>query len=508
MVQDVHSTFWPRMTVHVSKAFQAATGKFFARMDPWLHEVISDPVGVQFLGVSRCEALAQKCASEAAEHGDSWAQLCGSLREVVTPKAFARAAAGRSVLKITACATDALRHAVAVAGGGGKVLWALGSYVGGDTDMAAVSTALRLDNADTTQDLEALPLPYGAQCESAPSQETLEMEASCLRHLILRVLDGRLRSKPIRVLVLELVLSNNGLELRKAFLEVLGAVCATLNVAVVLDETMTLARAYGFVTLQGTNDMSRTSLLAVDAMGLSVALNPRCIVGGKVAGIGIVWGTCREASTLEPGRGTSTSIGFMRLKFANQVLCKLMHSRERVDVGSIRAQVTAKLTLPNNSPVATWGRGLILFSNVRFEMAHTDRNIAGRMLPTSALAAIAVPASSSATCTSGTSLDRTVRAFSARIMSACRPLDSDDSFRKLARIAIESDGCIGSKVELNNRLLSVSGGGRGAMEQLITVCKRRKDSDSRSYMIDVGGEVRKALGMADRHMSLQQVSSE
>ena len=36
------------------------------------------------------------------------------------------------------------------------------------------------------------------------------------------------------------------------------------------------------------------------------------------------------------------------------------------------------------------------------------------------------------------------------------------------------------------------------MEQLITVCKRRKDSDSRSYMIDVGGEVRKALGMADR----------
>ena len=46
------------------------------------------------------------------------------------------------------------------------------------------------------------------------------------------------------------------------------------------------------------------------------------------------------------------------------------------------------------------------------------------------------------------------------------------------------------------------------MEQLITVCKRRKDSDSRSYIIDVGGEVRKAFGMADRHMSLQQVSSE
>jgi hypothetical protein len=484
----------------------AQAGSFFARMDPWLDEVISDPVGVQFLGVSRCEALARECASEAAEHHESWAQLCGSLTTVVTPKAFARAAAGRSVLKITACATDALRHAVAVAGGGGKVLWALGSYVGGDTDMAAVSTALRLDNADTTQDLEALPLPYGAQCESAPSQETLEMEGSCLRHLILRVLDGRLRSKPIRVLVLELVLSNNGLELRKAFLEVLGAVCATLNVAVVLDETMTLARAYGFVTLQGTDGMSRTSLLAVDAMGLSVALNPRCIVGGKVAGIGIVWGTCREVSTLEPGRGTSTSIGFMRLKFADRVLCKLI--TERVDVGSIRAQVTAKLTLPNNSPVVTWGRGLILFSNVRFEMASTDSNTAGRMLPTSALAAMAVPASSSATCTSGISLGRTVRALSARITSACCPLDSDDSFRKLARIAIESDGCTGSKVELNNRLLSVSGGDRGAMEQLITVCKRRKDSDSRSYMIDVGGEVRKAFGMADRHMSLQQVSSE
>ena len=46
------------------------------------------------------------------------------------------------------------------------------------------------------------------------------------------------------------------------------------------------------------------------------------------------------------------------------------------------------------------------------------------------------------------------------------------------------------------------------MEQLITVCKRRKDSDSRSYMIDVGGEVRKAFSMVDRHMSLQQVSSE
>jgi hypothetical protein len=35
-------------------------------MDPWLNEVISDPVGVLFLGMSRCESLARECASEAA----------------------------------------------------------------------------------------------------------------------------------------------------------------------------------------------------------------------------------------------------------------------------------------------------------------------------------------------------------------------------------------------------------------------------------------------------------
>ena len=457
-----------------------------AMTEAWLTELLGDPVGVQFLGVSRCNELASELMSEAADHADSWSQLCGSLREVVPPKAFARAAAGRSVLKITACATDALRYATGVASAGGKVLWALGSYVGGDVDMAAASTAMRVDNADTKQDAEALPLPYCTPAE-ATSSDALELERACLHHFIIRVLDGRLRDRPVRVLVLELVLSNNGLELRKEFLEVLGTICATLDVAVVVDETMTLGRAYGCVALQGAPSGCDTSLLAVDAMGLNQALNPRCVVGGKVAGVGIVWGTRQETPSLEPGRGTSTSTGFLRLKFADAVLRKLLE--ERVDVDSLRAQLTAELTAQlsrNSSHAATWwGRGLILFSNARFERASTDRNTAGRMLPTSALATLAVPVTLPAMCASGVCLDRTERGFKARVASGCQASESDDAIRKLAWNAIKLDKQTGSKMDLKRHL----GGEMG----LITVCKRSLSSESRSYMIDVGDVIRQAL---------------
>jgi hypothetical protein len=406
----------------IPRSFPRVLWLVFTMADiPWLTEVVGDPVGVRFIGVSTSNELARQCAKEAAENDDSWSQLCGSLREVVPPRAFFHAAAGRSVLKITACATDALRYATGVAGEGGKVLWALGSYVGGDVDMAAASTAMRVDNADATPDAEALPLPYCASADST-SEGAVRLEEECLRHFIMRVLDGRLRNRPVRVLVLELVLSNNGLELRTEFLELLGAICATLDVAVVLDETMTLGRAYGCVTLQGAPSGCNKSLLAVDAMGLTQALNPRCVVGGKVAGVGIVWGTRREASSLEPGRGTSTSMGFTRLKFADKVLSKLLE--DCVDVGSARARLTEQLTAQyssrNNSQVSMWGRGLILFSSVRFELASTDRNTVGRMLPTSALATLEAPATLPAMCASGVSLDRTERTFTARVARGCR----------------------------------------------------------------------------------------
>ena len=74
---------------------------------------------------------------------------------------------------------------------------------------------------------------------------------------------------------------------------------------------------------------------------------------------------------------------------------------------------------------------------------------------------------------------------SARVARGCRAAESDDSFRKLARDAIELDGRTGSKVELKQRL--------GGATELITVCKRKAKSESRSYVINVGDDIRQAL---------------
>ena len=131
------------------------------------------------------------------------------------------------------------------------------------------------------------------------------------------------------------------------------------------------------------------------------------------------------------------------------------------------------------------GPWLILFSSVRFELASTDRNTVGRMLPTSALATLEAPATLPAMCASGVSLDRTERTFTARVARGCRAAESDDSFRKLARDAIELDGQTGSKVKLKQRL--------GGATELTTVCKRKAKSESRSYVINVGDDIRQAL---------------
>ena len=465
----------------------------------WLEEATSDAIGVRFAGLVHSNEIARRCATSIGQ--SPYHELCGSLAHARVPDVYSGAAGGRPVVKVAACATDALRHAISIAGRGGRVLWALGSYVGGDVDFSELSTASRFDNSDALKDEEALPLPYvvgeaaraklsaGDACTLVGAAALRELERKCLTHLLVRVLAGRLAANPVTAIVLELVLSNNGLQLSAPFLQRLGRLCAALGVAIVLDETMTFARCHGRVIL----DENNKSLLAIDAMGIAGILQPRCIVAGKVAGMGIVWGVRGESSRLEPGRGTSTSIGLLRLRYAQEVLEALLS--EDLDVEGIRSCLLAQLEAgtTQGKRVIAWGCGLLFFASTRFELMPSDRNVVGRMLPTRALARMDIPATPPSACANGLSIERLERAFLKRVALCCADPPPANELRHTALLALSHDGQTGSRPDLKR----VLGGGRPAELWITAHGKRNCASNSRVYCIHVGSDVRAAHNLID-----------
>ena len=468
----------------------------------WVDEVCGDVFGTRFVGMVATNTMAQAAMQAGSDSGDAHAQLCGTLHGQAVPAAFTEVGGGRPVVKVTACATDAVRYATASAAGDGRVLYAQGCYVGGDVDMASSSSASRWDNTQDG-DIDAQPLPYVATDTPLVSPAVALREARCLRHLVLRVLAGKLLGWPVKVLVIELVLANNGLTMRREFLNRLGDVCAKLDVALVLDETMTFGRTYGV-----TMNAGRCSLLACDAMDLAVALNARYIVSGKVGGIGLVWGRPgTDTNCIEPGRGTSTSVGPLRIHFATAVFSRLLAmaadcaiARKRTAIeGALRVSASTTSSTANH---ATWGVGLLLFSEVLPATARTDVNTPGRLLPTLAVAEAGTPPHFPLK-RSGVTLARLESGIAsrtdARLESGGGKAGADQLYWAAAAAAHELHGKQGGKVHLRHQLearwrelapdtrelpRAVSTALAGMI--VVDVGKRRSAGDSREYIVDVG----------------------
>ena len=460
-------------------------------------EIWCDTVGVKLLGVSECDSLARSAMEWAAtpDSGRAADLLVGSLQHVTVPPSLKRVAAGRPVLKVAACASDAIRFARDNSGHGvGDFLTAIGSYIGGDSDLAASSTAQRDDNGAAVGDGSALPLPYMIDDGRSPAACDSTLDSECLRHLVGRVLAGRLRLRPVRALMLELVLGNNGLVMEGGFALRLGRLCKLLGVNIVLDETLTFARTHGRTVV--SNGVQ--SLLAVDAMSLQSELSPQFIVSGKVGGIGVVWGRIGESDSLEVGRGTSTSVGQVRLRYANLVMEKLLSLEADAQV-TARNRYLSVLGVGAMGQFDHWGSGALVFSSCVPAQARVDRNTPGRMLPTLAIARCEETVPAMSTNPSGVTGSRTARAFAVRVKAALKATPVD-AYAILASNALRAIGQKGGKVELRRVLTAgIDDAGRyeAVARSLLTVSKRHSGDDSRMYTVTIPCDILAALRLCE-----------
>ena len=317
-----------------------------------------------------------------------------------------------SVCKLTQSGSDGITHACieACRGDISRCLFAAGTYVVGDhSTLRYFSTSgMNINAPDVTtsgmninaQDAQGpaiyrgvlptddgvtegclrqvIALPYSMDPE-AVNDHQLACEHKSLRHLTTRFALAQLQEKPMKALLLELVLASNGGRLSERFLEQLCDVCDTWKVNVVIDEVMTSVRCSGDILLAFT-------------MGLTGRFSHAVI--GKWLGIGAVLRTHTwESVDVVESRGETTIAAtwggaFSCVRFLNE------QSREIHDVVDKRCELirstlvdTAKCALGRGRTEAEfWGRGCLLFSNVHAQTGawscQQDYQLtAGRYLP-------------------------------------------------------------------------------------------------------------------------------
>ena len=350
------------------------------------HEELEDQVGVRLPGAGWSERLARELR-ENTNHASMFEALCGGLAPNLARGSnvisISRSAGGRSVEKITACASDAIRYAMDICTGTtGVALIAFATYVGGDPDQACMAASQ--DGSEATPDERCvLPMPYQREAAANPSADAARLEHDCIQSLHQLVLAGSLRGRPVRAVLLDLVNGSCGLAVRHGFLERLGRHCKALGVRIVLDETLTWARTSGLV--EGRPAAGAKSLLALDALPAHIAeaLDPRYVVGGKSLSIGVVW-VGKPGTAAEQGRGWSTGVGDDRLDYAAAVATYLLEKATPEALAEVRARCERMLTHAGaRHGIECWGQGLLLFSSVRLSARGRAQNYTtGRMLPT------------------------------------------------------------------------------------------------------------------------------
>lgn len=133
-----------------------------------------------------------------------------------------------------------------------KALFAVGSYVGGDSCLQKFSTSSGSSNklalpsfyADSTAAAQSqnVPFPYFIECKSIPNDVRDDLEDRCLQHLNRVLLHGMFMGRPYKAILFEYILGGCGGELSTRFLEKLGPLLQQFGVTAVVDEILTGAR--------------------------------------------------------------------------------------------------------------------------------------------------------------------------------------------------------------------------------------------------------------------------
>jgi hypothetical protein len=203
----------------------------------------------------------------------------------------------------------------------------------------------------TTAEAKALtvPLPYyiptAAGIDSS-GYSIEEYEDSCLRELHLTCLLLRSDGKPVKALLLELMLGGNGAYLSDSVLERLGDLAHIHDFCFIVDEVMTGGRVDGSLLLtQQTPPRFRNKATYVTM--------------GKWMGMGLVL-----IKTTEKERETSSEeVRSMTTNLAttNANECFEIVRREHKQIVNRRKEVLDRLDFKGNKVDETWGRGLLIF---------------------------------------------------------------------------------------------------------------------------------------------------
>jgi hypothetical protein len=188
---------------------------------------LADTWGLQLLGPTACREFACR-AEEAGGAADAVGRYCDPLHLGAEQKALTDAlrklAGGRTPVQVESSGTSAMRWAIEHLRGGwsgtGTVVFAMGSYIGGDRQAVDVSTG--------KVPRHVVPFPYMLS-GSVRDEEQCELEAQCLLRLHQRALEQALLGAPIRVLSFELVLAGDGRALSRSFVLALQLLCKALR---------------------------------------------------------------------------------------------------------------------------------------------------------------------------------------------------------------------------------------------------------------------------------------
>lgn len=254
---------------------------------------------------------------------------------------------------------------------------AAGCYVGGEGSLQSWSTShfcnkhnvCRLKSPSEATDIAkeiTLPLPYYIP-SSAHMKDTLflsnleYLEDMCLKEIHLRCIKYKLDGKPLKALLMEILLAANGGELSNRFLIALAKLAKHHEFCIIVDEIMTGGRA-------------TTQLLLTLTTPVEFQEAVRFVTLGKWMGIGVCLENVKYKSCADdqlPNRGLSTL-----MNIANALDCVRYIEQNISSIPNRRGTVLKKLKVTEEQ---AWGKGLIVFIPKR--RSDSLRALKNRYLP-------------------------------------------------------------------------------------------------------------------------------
>jgi len=252
---------------------------------------------------------------------------------------------------------------------------AAGSYLAGEGSMQCWSTSCfcikkdickiqkPTDATDIAQSI-TLPLPYHIpQCKNEKNTESIleAFEQQCLEEIHLRCLMFKLEGRPMRALVMELILASNGGELSDRFLKNIGTLAKHHEFSIIVDEILTGARVGP--KLLRTLSTPKEFQTAVGFVTL-----------GKWPGLGISLKNMDTVCGEEPRGPTRGPSTFLRIDKAME--CLKYVDQHLSTISKRRETVLKKLKVKEED---TWGKGLLIFVPKR--RSDSSKGLKNRYLP-------------------------------------------------------------------------------------------------------------------------------